>query len=125
MILERGGERGCALCGRTGEKLTEHHLVPRCRVRKGRRRRKSRDQMKQLAASDDATVMLCQPCHHMIHATLSEKELARHYSSVEALVEHPEIARFVAWVRGKEPGRVSVRWTHQRRSAGERRRRRR
>lgn len=42
---------------------------------------------------------VCRPCHDHIHAVLSEKELAAVYATREALVGHPEIARFVAWIR--------------------------
>jgi hypothetical protein len=44
-----------------------------------------------------------QVCHRKVHAVLSEAELARAYDSAEALRGHPEIARFVAWVRRKPP----------------------
>jgi hypothetical protein len=42
-------------------------------------------------------------CHRAIHATLTNKELERGYTSAEALRGHPEIAKFVEWVSGKEP----------------------
>jgi hypothetical protein len=42
-------------------------------------------------------------CHRTIHATLSNKELARSYATPEALRGHPEIARFIDWVSDKEP----------------------
>jgi len=50
------------------------------------------------------TVLLHRICHDKIHATLSERELARHYPSIEALLAHPEIKRFVAWVKRRPPG---------------------
>jgi hypothetical protein len=42
-------------------------------------------------------------CHRQIHALLTETELARDYNTVEALMAHPQIAEFVAWVRDKPP----------------------
>jgi hypothetical protein len=42
-------------------------------------------------------------CHRTIHATLSNKELERSYATPEALRAHPEIARFIDWVRDKDP----------------------
>ena len=59
-----------------------HHLIPKLRGGKG-----------------GPTVLLHQICHNEIHATLSEAELARNFSTVEALRAHPRIAAFVAWVR--------------------------
>jgi hypothetical protein len=42
--------------------------------------------------------MLCQPCHSTVHATLSESELEAAYNTIEALSQHPDIAKFVSWV---------------------------
>lgn len=46
-------------------------------------------------------------CHGKIHSLLSEKALAREYSSFEALREHPDLDPFIAWVRKKPPEFVS------------------
>ena len=77
----------CPLCGRPipAPQRDAHHLVPKSRG--GRE-----------------TEFLHRICHRQIHALLTESELARDYNSVEALMAHPEMARFVAWVRGKPPG---------------------
>jgi hypothetical protein len=77
----------CPLCGRpliAGPSVNEHHLIPRShggRVVGGVHR----------------------VCHDKIHAVLSEKDLARDYATWEALRGHPEIARFIDWVRRKPP----------------------
>ncbi len=42
-------------------------------------------------------------CHQAIHALLSEAELARDFSTVVALRDHPAIARFVTWVQKRPP----------------------
>lgn len=76
----------CPLCERPipAQQRDAHHLVPRSRG--GR-----------------ATEYLHRICHRQIHALLSETELARHYHTVDALLAHPDIASFVAWVRDKPP----------------------
>ena len=43
-------------------------------------------------------------CHRQVHALFTETELARDYATVQALLAHPDVARFVAWVRNKPPG---------------------
>ena len=48
-------------------------------------------------------VLLHQICHNEIHATLTEAELARDYSTVEALRAHPRLATFIAWVERRPP----------------------
>ncbi|AVO38305.1 HNH endonuclease [Pukyongiella litopenaei] len=83
----------CPLCGRPippDARQSLHHLVPRL---KGGRR--------------GDTVCLHDICHREIHATLTESELARDYSTVEALRAHPRLARFIAWVRKRPPGFTS------------------
>jgi hypothetical protein len=74
----------CPLCERVIPQTQKdaHHLVPKS---KGGRH----------------TEFLHRMCHRQVHALFTETELARQYSTVEALLAHPEMARFVAWVRGK------------------------
>ena len=77
----------CPLCGRPipPEQQDAHHLVPRSR-------------------GGTQTQVLHRICHRQLHALFSETELARDYTSIPALRAHPEVARFVAWVRTKPPG---------------------
>ena len=45
------------------------------------------------------TVELCRDCHREIHKQLpSEKELGRHFNSLEKLRLHPKIGRFIKWI---------------------------
>jgi len=75
----------CFLCGRPlGRRVEWHHPVPKSRG--GR-----------------TTVPVHPICHRTIHRTLTNKELERAYASGDALRAHPELARFVAWVAGKDP----------------------
>jgi len=76
----------CPLCQRPipPSQKDAHHLVPRSHG--GRH-----------------TEYLHRICHRQIHALFTETELARRYATVEALLAHPEVARFVAWVQGKPP----------------------
>lgn len=87
----------CPLCERPiPEALKDaHHLIPKSK-------------------GGSQTEFLHRICHRQIHALLTETELAKQYSTVEALLAHPEIASFVAWVKRKpadfsEPARKSRR----------------
>ena len=74
----------CPLCEReipTAQR-DAHHLVPKC---KG-----GRD-----------TSFLHRICHRQIHALFTENELANHYNSVDHLLAHEEILKFVNWVKTK------------------------
>lgn len=74
----------CPLCDRPIPKAQQdaHHLLPKSR-------------------GGVSTVLMHRLCHRQIHALLAEAELERSYQSLEALRLHPEIARFIDWVRHK------------------------
>jgi hypothetical protein len=74
----------CPLCDRVipPAQRDQHHLVPKS---KGERR----------------TAFLHRVCHRQVHALLTESELARQYATVEALLQHPKLQAFVAWVKTK------------------------
>ena len=75
----------CFLCARPlGRKVEWHHAVPKSRG--GRE-----------------TVPVHPICHRAIHAALSNKELEKGFATAETLRGHPEVAKFVAWVAGKDP----------------------
>lgn len=76
----------CPLCDRPvpPSERDAHHWVPRSRG--GRE-----------------TGILHRICHRQVHALLAEDELARQYSSPQALLGHPDVAAFARWVRSKPP----------------------
>ncbi|MFC4427493.1 HNH endonuclease [Deinococcus navajonensis] len=90
-------EPRCGLCQRAVPSLTEHHLIPRSQ---GRRRG--------MAVASLPTVMLCGPCHKFLHRTFTNAELASEYQDLEALRTHPDVQKFVAWLR-KQPATKGVR----------------
>ena len=91
----------CALCGRA-ERLTFHHLIPRTlHSNKWFKRNFTRERM-------NSGVELCRDCHSAVHRFASEKELGRHYNTLELLRSHPQIERFAAWV-GSRQGRHRTR----------------
>jgi hypothetical protein len=88
-------EDTCHLCGRVMKAgTTRHHLVPRAVHRKAYfKKRFTKEQMQ-------TTVDFCRDCHRAVHDFLpDEKEIARSYNTIELLREHPEITKFLAWVR--------------------------
>lgn len=92
-----GGE-ACGLCGREVQKLTRHHLVPRTHHKKIKNKRNNKALDRQVLPQ---TVDLCAPCHRHVHAAIPNKELEREYNTLEALKAHPDIGKFVEWIRRK------------------------
>ena len=105
--MARRGEHGeilgrCPICGRGmvgGPSVDRHHWMP-----------------KSEGGTEVAIVHLI--CHRMIHRTLTDRELATGFDTAEKLRAHPEIAKFVKWVRKRPPDYVD--WPRTKR--GERRR---
>ncbi|MEW6422032.1 MAG: HNH endonuclease [Deinococcota bacterium] len=87
----------CALCERSTPTLTEHHLVPRSQ---GRRQG--------VKVQDLPTVLLCSACHKFLHRTFSNAELAGEYHTLDALLAHEAVRRFVVWLR-TQPASKGVR----------------
>ncbi len=73
--------RACGLCDRVVQRLTRHHLVPRTR-HKNKRNKKTFDRQE-------------------IHRTV---DLEREHNTIETLKAHPDVERFVEWIRRKPPG---------------------
>ena len=85
----------CPICGRDmieGPSIDRHHWTPRS---KGGRE----------------TDLLHLVCHRMIHRVFSEKELADSFRDPAVLRAHPDIRRFVGWVRRQPPEYVD--WPRQ------------
>ncbi|WP_372369657.1 HNH endonuclease [Candidatus Uabimicrobium sp. HlEnr_7] len=93
----------CEMCKREALRLTKHHLIPRTRHKNKKNKRNfSRQEVKERLA------MLCRNCHSAIHAFLSNKELEYEYNTIEKLLQHPEVSKFVSWLQ-KQPAGVRVR----------------
>jgi hypothetical protein len=78
------GDTVCPLCDRPipPSQRDAHHLVPKSR-------------------GGSQTAWLHRICHRQVHALFTEAELEREFHQVQALREHPEMARFLDWVRRK------------------------
>ena len=49
------------------------------------------------------TISVCRDCHREIHNLIpKEKELGRNFNTVDKLLEHQEIGKFVQWVAGQK-----------------------
>lgn len=79
----------CELCEREVERTSQHHLLP-----------------KQKGGKHTKTVALCQPCHKTIHQTFTNTELARQYTTIEALREATQMLVYLEWVRKRRVERI-------------------
>ena len=83
----------CELC-QSEAAYNFHHLIPRTvHSNKWFKKRYAREQMQQ-------GIQVCKSCHNAIHDLIpDEKELGRHFNTIEKLLEHPLIAGYVKWKR--------------------------
>ena len=85
----------CQLC-QCEESQNFHHFIPRTlHSNKWFKKRYTRERMR-------AGIEVCKSCHGAIHDLVpDEKELGRRYNTLEKLMEHPEIGKYVRWKRGR------------------------
>jgi hypothetical protein len=83
----------CQLCG-LEEACNFHHLIPRTlRSNKWFKKRFTAHQMRR-------GIHVCRSCHRAIHDLVpDEKRLGREANTLEKLLSHPDVARYVAWKR--------------------------
>ena len=74
----------CPICKRPipDSQKDAHHLIPKSKGGK-------------------TTEYLHRICHRQIHALFTESELANQFNNAAALEEHPEMQRFIQWVKSK------------------------
>ena len=80
----------CDLCRRDVPKrlITQHHVKPKSEG--GRHEHKA---------------PLCKPCHKQVHATFSNKELAKRYADLDALRGAERLQPFLVWIAKQKPDR--------------------
>jgi len=77
----------CPLCKRPlGGRTSLHHLIPKSK-----------------GGKYTDTVELHQICHSKIHDVFTERQLQQHYFTIEKLLAHEEIKKFVEWLKNKPP----------------------
>ncbi|MCA0969637.1 HNH endonuclease [Halobacillus litoralis] len=79
-------EETCELCKRSPLKTTEHHLIPR-----------------EFGGVEGPTAWLCGACHRQIHALFTNAELAAFYHTLERLADHPDMIKYLCWVKKQDP----------------------
>jgi hypothetical protein len=74
----------CPICDRPipDSQKDAHHLIPKSKGGK-------------------TTEYLHRICHKQIHALFTETELAQQYHHAQILREHPEMVKFIQWVKNK------------------------
>ncbi len=79
----------CPICNRlmiADKNINRHHLIPICK--KG---------------GYTEQITLHTICHNKIHSVWTEVELSQYYHTVERIVGHPDIQKFVKWLANKSP----------------------
>lgn len=87
----------CAMCERPMN-LTAHHVIPRVTHAKYLKKGYTREFL-------NTCIMICRQCHSKVHSVEDEKTLARDYNTLDKIVAHPEIARWIAYAK-KQKARI-------------------
>ena len=80
----------CPICSRLTptDCIEKHHLVP-----KSKRGKK--------------TESVCVSCGDMIHKLFTNKELEKEYNTIDKIIAHPEIQKWMSWIQ-KKPNDFTV-----------------
>ena len=89
VVIVKVGSLRCGLCERAVQATSRHHLVTR-----------------EEGGKHGPVVDLCQPCHSSVHRFLTNRALARLYSSVESLREAEELQTYLRWIRRQRVERI-------------------
>jgi hypothetical protein len=87
--------KNCEMCNREKE-LTFHHLIPK----KNHKIKYIREKYSFLNINSYG-IKICRDCHKMIHKLIPHKLLALDYNTMEKLKNHPELKKFIEWVRSQ------------------------
>lgn len=81
----------CELCKRFMP-LTFHHLVPKSTHKLVVKRKLfSKDEV------NSRGINICRPCHSAIHRLIDHKQMAYEYNSLDKLLEHEGVQKWIAW----------------------------
>lgn len=75
----------CCICGRAFGDMAfvdAHHLTPK--TFKGK-----------------STILIHKICHSKLHSAITEREMLNYYHTVDRLLEHEEIQKFIKWIQKK------------------------
>ncbi len=81
----------CDLCTREVNTLTKHHLKPKSR-----------------GGTKGDTIMVCLSCKDMIHRLIPNKELDKKYNTLEMLLSHSKIQKYINWVVNQKKERITI-----------------
>lgn len=82
----------CELCGSSDDYLNFHHLIPRTlHSNKWFKKNFTKEQM-------NSGIWICKKfCHPEIHKYIDEKEMGTTYNTLEKLLEHPSVQKYINW----------------------------
>ena len=78
----------CPICSRelgSAASTSRHHLIPKSR-----------------GGRYGETITIHNICHQKIHSLFTERELKDHYHTVERLLSHEDMQKFIKWVAKKD-----------------------
>jgi len=87
----------CSICKRNTPTnlVEEHHLIPRSIASRNKYAK-----MSQLENGKE-TISVCCDCGNQIHQLFTEKELADTYNTLEKLLSHEQMQKWIKWVSKK------------------------
>lgn len=84
----------CELCKRENQILNFHHFVPRTLHKtKWYKKNFTKEELQK-------GINICkEDCHKEIHKFISEKDMGKKYNTLEKLLTHPKVKKYVEWLK--------------------------
>ncbi|CAE7692136.1 TDRD1 [Symbiodinium sp. CCMP2592] len=98
-----GGEGECEMCERD-LKLTFHHLIPKDKhpTYLGKRLPNGVEGEPTRSFLNSYGLMICRQCHNTVHSIASNEVLAIEYNSLQKLLTHPVIQRWIEFAKRRK-----------------------
>ncbi len=80
--------------------LHSHHAIPKSEARR-----------KGMKLKYVPRIPVCEPCQTQIHCVFTNHELEKEYYTAERIRSHPEMKKFIEWIRKTNLVKIQVRET--------------
>ncbi|KAG2381844.1 hypothetical protein C9374_006228 [Naegleria lovaniensis] len=92
-------EDGCCVMCEREMKLTRHHLIPRtCHKKYLKRGQYTKEHL-------NKCILICRVCHDAVHSFISLDDMAEHYHTLETILSHPKVQRWIPYVSKQRTGK--------------------
>jgi hypothetical protein len=92
-LVKKPKGQQCELCGCEDDVLNFHHLIPK----KLHKNKYFKEHYKKDFLESNGIWICTHYCHPEIHKYIFEKKMGRNFNTLELLLAHPKVRKYVEW----------------------------